>query len=400
MLNKLLKWGGAIVAAIAVLSILNPFLVYHVSRYESVEFGKYYEYSGVINIHTTYSDGSATYEEIGRSCDSLGIHFAIVTDLNTVKPMLDNLDRRWGMTLIIPAVEISGHNGEDRYLIIGDSLPLLPKDGISVDSVLTDASRKGSIVILSRASDSSMHGFVSANTKRNFRGIEIYNFDRSWKDMLSIFQINKIFGAFLSFSADPRSLNYILRYPAKRINEFDSLNETGRIVGIGGLGARSKINMGGNKYWLFPSYESMFNLVHTIIVTRTPYNALYRHDRELTLAAIRKGNLFVAFSGLEPARGFLFTARSGSTEAVMGDSLRLQGKVAIQILLPDSDDVETQILRDGRILGSYENAGRVDITVDMPGTYRVQVFQKRSMLPLFIKRLYPWILSNPIYVYK
>ncbi len=143
----------------------------------------------------------------------------------------------------------------------------------------------------------------------------------------------------------------------------------------------------------------MFKLVHTVIVTTTPYNALYRHDRELTLDALKRGSSYVAFSGFEPARGFLFTATSGSVEATMGDSLCLKGSATIRVSLPDSDYVETQILRNGTAIGTYENKGRTTLTVNAAGVYRVQVFQERIMLPFFIKRSYPWILSNPIYVY-
>ncbi|OYV86028.1 MAG: hypothetical protein B7Z63_04635, partial [Ignavibacteriae bacterium 37-53-5] len=130
------------------------------------------------------------------------------------------------------------------------------------------------------------------------------------------------------------------------------------------------------------------------------YNALYHHDRELTLDAIKRGNSYVAFPGLEPARGFLFTATSGNAEATMGDSLRLEGSATIRVSLPDSDYVETQIVRNGETIGTYENKGSTTLTVNTAGIYRVQVFQERIMLPFFIKRSYPWILSNPIYVYK
>ncbi len=400
MLKRVLKWVAALFFAIAVVSFSNAFLAYHVSRFPGVQFGKYYEYSGVVNVHTTYSDGSAGYEDIGRLCDAMGIHFAIITDVNTVQPILDSLDARWGMTLIIPAVEISANSGAERYLVVGDSVPHLPDSGRSLSAVLQDASRKGDIVVLAHSMQNGPGIHAQNNEAVTFNGIEFYNFDSGWKEMLNVFGINKLLGAYFAYSIDPSSLNYVLQYPSRRMEDFDRLNRSRRIVGLGTLGARSNIDMGGRNRWHFPSYESMFNLVHTVIVTRTPYNALYRHDRELTLNAIRNGNMYVAFSGLEEARGFLFTATSGNTEAIMGDSLRLQAGTTIGISLPDSTGVETQVVKDGKVIAVYRNAGSISMAVDMPGVYRVQVFQKRTMLPFFMKRLYPWILSNPIYIYK
>ncbi len=400
MLKRALKWMGLLLAAIAVVSVINPFMAYHVKRYASVQFGDYYEYSGVVDIRTTYSDGSDTYEQIGRICDSLGLHFAIVADTNTVEPLKAGLDKRWGMTLIVPAVEISGRHGNERFIVLGDSIPLLPGSGVSVDSVIDDASRKGSSIILAQSLGSATKPDLRAGDNEDLTGMEVYNFERSWRSMFNIFQINKLFGAYLAYSVDPRTLNYVLQYPQKEMREFDRLNELRKVVGIGALGARSNIEFGRNKSWHYPSYENMFNLVHTIIVTTTPYNALYHHDREITLNAIRKGNTYVAFSGLEPARGFLFTATSGDMRAIMGDSLRLIGEGTLRISLPDSVSVETQIVRNGEVVATYDKAGTTVLNIHSPGVYRVQVFQKRTMLPFFMKRSYPWILSNPIYVYE
>jgi hypothetical protein len=56
-------------------------------------------------------------------------------------------------------------------------------------------------------------------------------------------------------------------------------------------------------------------------------------------------------------------------------------------------------VRNGTVMKEYRNEGMVDCTVSMPGVYRVQVFQDRTMLPFFHTRHFPWILSNPIYIY-
>ncbi len=400
MPKKVLKGIGAILAAIVLISVVNSIFAYHVSRYEGVQFGKYYEYSGVIGVHTTYSDGSGSYATIGRTCDSLGLHFAIIADKNTVQPLRDSLDRRSGMTLIIPAVQMTVDNGSGSFLVVGDSIPLLPGNGISADSVFRYASRKGSLVILCRESESGLHLSAGKPNEADYGGMELYNFHRSWKSMLSVFGVNKLFGTWLAGALDSRSFNYVIRYPEKEMKDFDRINRSRKVIGIGALGARSNIRIWNGTYWHYPSYETMFKLAHTVIVTTTPYNALYRHDRELTLDAIKRGNSYVAFPGLEPARGFLFTATSGNAEATMGDSLRLEGSATIRVSLPDSDYVETQIVRNGETIGTYENKGSTTLTVNTAGIYRVQVFQERIMLPFFIKRSYPWILSNPIYVYK
>ena len=229
-------------------------------------------------------------------CDSLGIHFAIITDRNTVQPMMDSLDQRFGMSLIVPGVEISSDHGHGGFLVIGDSIPLVPRHGISSDSVVHDALDKNDIVIRTDGSDSDGR---PDSYLRNVTGIELYNFSEDWRDQLNFFRINKIIAAYIVYGFQDEALNYLIDYPVKEMKMFDELNASQRVVGVGGLDARSNVRIWNNLYWHFPSYQSLFNLVHTIIVTREPFNGLYHHDREVTLNAIRKGNMFVSFSGLK-----------------------------------------------------------------------------------------------------
>jgi hypothetical protein len=400
MFKKILKIIGLAIAAIIVLSIVNDLLTYRINRDAGVDFGKYHEYSGVINIHTQYSDGSGTYQQIEGMCDSLGIHFAIITDHNTVQPMMDNLAKRFGLSLIMPAAEISTDGESGHFLVMGDGIPLVPRNGVTSDSVLHDALRKGSMVILAHVfPPRKILGWNNWNI-RNFTGIELYNFDDGWRSSLNFFGINKMIGAYIGYGFQEEALNYLLEYPGKEMKKFDELNMSGKVVGIGSLNAHFNIKLGKGFYWHFPSYQSLFNLVQTVIVTREQFNGLYHHDRELLSDAIRNGNMFVSFCGLEQARGFLFAAKSDTNEVVMGDSLKVERSAQLHIVMPDSNDVETQIVWNGKIIASYNNASSIDFPVVQPGEYRVQAFQKRVMLTLFTKRSFPWILSNPIYIYR
>ncbi|MGO9482775.1 MAG: hypothetical protein ACLP05_13480 [Candidatus Kryptoniota bacterium] len=400
MFKRILKIIGAVIAATIILSIANDLLTYRVDRDAGVDFGKYHEYSGVINIHTRFSNGSGTYRQIGEMCDSLGIHFAIISDRNSVQPMKDSLARRFGMSLIVPAVEISADGENGHFLLIGDSIPHLPRSGITSDSVLHGALKQGSMVMLENA----IHSFNGPDRDNSdageFTGIELYNFDEGLRSSLNFFGINKMIAACIVYGFQGEALNYLLEYPGKEMRAFDDMNMSRKVVGIGSLGAYSNIKLRKNSYWHFPSYQSLFDLVHTVIVTREQFNGLYHHDRELLLNSIRKGNMFVSFCGLENARGFLFTATADTNEVVMGDSLKAERSAILHIVMPDSDGVETQIVWNGQVIASYENAGSIDLPVLHPGEYRVQAFQKRVMLPLFMKRSYPWILSNPIHIYR
>ena len=398
MLKRIASIVLWILAGIIIVSIANDLLAYRVSRFASVEVGKYYEYSGVVDIHVMSSDG--TYQSIERLCDSLGLHFAIFVDRNDTEVMKEKLAHRFGVTLMVPAVEILPNDQSSSLLTIGDSMPLLPDAQISADSVTRYALRKEDIVFLKLGSGSGTMTNADAGNGVKFSGIELYNFDSGLKSQRNVAGVNKIIAAYFVSTFQGEALDYLLQYPTEEMNAFDRLNMARKVVGIGSLGAGPSMKPGEREHSHFPRYEEMLELVHTIIVTRTSFNGLYQHDRDILVNAIRNGNMYIGFSGLEHARGFLFTARSDTSEVIMGDSIRLGKTTNLYISMPDSGDVTTQVVRNGEIIGTYTNASSITLPVTKSGEYRVQAFESRTMLPFFTKRWFPWILSNPIYVYE
>ena len=393
------------------ISITNAFLSYRIDRTAGTEFGNYFQYSGAIHIHTRYSDGGATYERIGHIADSLGLHFIIPSDHNTVQPHLDGMEKKIGGTLIIPAVEISTNDSHGHFLVIGDSIPLVPRGGITSDAVFNDARAKGNMTFLAHV----YHPIDRLNWDNwkigDFHGIELFNLDSNWRRTLSPFRLHRLLSAFAVYYIHDEVLNHLITYPRNEMKTFDELNSQRKVVGIGSLDAHSRIRiLRGNRekgtdglIWHFPSYESNFNLVNTIIVTREPFDSSYDHDKRLLLHAIRQGNSYVGFSGLENARGFLFTASSDTEEIIMGERLYFgeSGEpIRLTISMPDSNDVLVQLIRNGAVFREFRNVGTVQVPVSEPGVYRVQAFQHRIMLPFFMKRAYPWILSNPIYLFN
>lgn len=392
-----LKILVALIVAIYVVSVINALLSYRIERWTGIYAGKYFEYSGVINIQTQYSTGTATYFQIEKMCDSHSLDFAIFTDVNSIRPMDKGYSHRYGMTLVVPAIEIVSKDKHERFLVIGDSIPILPGNGVSIDSAVNYAVSKRDLVFLAQPITQSVFSNVVTD---KITGMELYNFDQAWRRSLTFFQINKFLGAYSVYGFNTKALNYLLAYPNRSMKYFDQLNQRQKAVGIGSIGANNNTSIGKRSGWHFPNYESLLPLVHTVIVTKVPFNAVYQHDRRILIEALKNGNDYVAFSGLEHGRGFLFTARSDTNEVVMGDSLRLWGDAVLNVIVPDTDNVETQVVRDGKVIATYNDKSDINLPIRDPGQYRVQVFQKRTLLPFFNKRKFPWILSNPIYIFK
>lgn len=228
----------------------------------------------------------------------------------------------------------------------------------------------------------------------------MFNLDENWRNVFSLFHLNRFLSGLIVYFFRDDALNYIISYPDKEMKQFDRMNRTRKVVGIGSTDAHSKISIWDGFSIHFPSYPCMLKQVQTVIVTRERFNGVYEHDRRLLLNSLRRGNSFVTLAGLEDGRGFIFSAVSDSTEASLGDSLRLGKTAELRVVLPDTVNTFVQILRDGTLVGEYHNQRRVSVRVTDPGNYRVQAFQQRIWLPFFRKHTFPWIISNPICLYQ
>ena len=69
----------------------------------------YREYVGNPHVHSVYSDGAATHNEIAEAAATAGLNFVIVTDHNV---RAENLEAYYGRTLLLVGEEV--HNVRRR----------------------------------------------------------------------------------------------------------------------------------------------------------------------------------------------------------------------------------------------------------------------------------------------
>ena len=87
--------------------------------------------------------------------------------------------------------------------------------------------------------------------------------------------------------------------------------------------------------------------------------------------------------------GFSFWARSGSSEATMGEILAFRDRVELRISVPQP--ARLRLLRDGQVVAQAVDS-RLAMLSHEPGVYRVEAYRRHA------GRERGWIFSNPIYV--
>ena len=345
-----------------------------------------HEYVGNLHVHSTYSDGSGTIDEIAKAAEKAGIDFVGLTDHHTLAGLKNGEEGWHGKALVLVGMEVGDlHNHYLAWRVhkVVDDNPDNPQQFI-------DAVRgQGGIGFIAHPFEiGCKYGFSGrAFTWNNwnvtgFNGICIWNFTSQWKGPITSWA-KAVYYFFYRRGA--------VTGPDKdTLAKWDSLLAKGKMVGIGGSDAHAfRFGFWVVKPRIFP-YAYLFRAINTHILTESPFTGDVSVDRKLVYTAIEKGRCFVSYDLLGSGRGFLYTASGGARKAVMGEDIAIGDGVKLEVKLPVH--AEVRIIRDGvlwrKAFGAYHMH-----TTKKPGVYRVEVFRRG-----LTGKLRAWIFSNPIYV--
>lgn len=351
-----------------------------------------YEYAGNLHVHTVYSDGTGTHEQVAQAALQAGLDFVAVTDHNVWVSGLERYHsdgQRRLLMLIGEEIHDQAREPQKNHLLVygaGRELaPLAPDPQSLLDAV----AQAGGLAFLAHPVDPAAPLFDQPDLSwvdwdvTGYAGLEIWNAMTEFKSLLRSRAAALRYGL---RAAD------VARGPfAATLERWDALLAAGRRVAvIGGADAHAlDIRFGPLRRTVFP-YLFHFQAVNTHVLTHEPLLGDLEHDRRLLLEALRVGRAFVGYDLPAPTRGFRFSAQGRDRAAQMGEALPAGPGVTLQVSLPRAADL--RILRDGRLLRALPGQRAATLIVDEPGAYRVEAALE------FRGRSRAWIVSNPIYL--
>ncbi|HNS50466.1 MAG TPA: CehA/McbA family metallohydrolase [Anaerolineae bacterium] len=355
----------------------------------SVDIGRrrFWGLRGNLHIHTTDSDGHASLMEVARIARAAGLDFVIITDHNVYRPGLD----QWvGDTLVLVGEEVhdprrapqSSHTlclniQEDVASRAGDPQALL--DAVNDQggfAFLAHPFEHDSATFLLQPNISWRDWRVSG-----YAGIELWNYMSEFKALLRSKAQALFFSLFpsLAISGPYR----------ESLQKWDSLLRSGPVSVVGGSDAHSSTYRLGPITRMVHPYAYLFRCVNTHVLSQEPPSGDLAHAKSLVYHGLRAGASFVGYERLAPVAGFSFWARSGDSEATMGETLPLRRAVELRIDAPDR--ALLRLLRDGQVVA--QSRGRsLAAMAPRPGVYRAEAYRT------YAGRMRGWIFSNPIYV--
>jgi hypothetical protein len=358
---------------------------------------------GVYHMHSVFSDGKGTIEEITQAAASLNLDFVILTDHG--KPNLQSstcttwLNNVW----LIGGSEFSlncGHLAAMGFEVPAYIFPPEPQEAIN--EVIND----NGVCFISHPIDDKVP-WTDWDIS-GFTGIEVLS-SYSEARRAGILKI-LIFPLKYLINSKYALLN-TMGYPLDTIKKWDSLNQSGQYYGIYGLDAHGKLPISKKMQLKFPTYKSMFEIM-TVYIKLNQKLLRGGEKREAgkmgswedekfappgaVISALRRGNFFNVIEGIASANGFeaFFIEKSSGKRIEMGESSgENQGKLVI--FLPF--DFETGIIVYKNGIRSKQKANKqekqLEIEVNEPGVYRIEVYVPGNMFDHL-----PWIMTNPFFV--
>lgn len=370
-----------------------------------------YEYFGNIHMHTTYSDGRGSFEDLVNAARTARLDFVYVTDHNVLVRDKEEGYRQGVLTLVGQEVNDEVRNPPGNHLLclgINQDVTRFASD----PQRLIDAVRaQGGLAFLAHPLEEYTTVFPDHYdwydwTVNGYQGIELWNYLSRFRGYATNRLRAILVGYFPHwFNTGP--------LPAM-LEKWDALCQERPVVAIGGTDVHAQTFRIGPFKRRFFSYLHSARALNTHVLTKRPmlgtkgaarYNlndGPVHHDRTLVLEALAAGHCWVGYDLAGPTNGFRFVAwqgspqdtkpRSGASQAILGDTLAppASGEVT-HFLVVTPTPGEIRLLHDGTVVARTHGT-RLQYPAAEPGVYRVEVWKQRWGKPR------GWIFANPIYV--
>lgn len=372
-------------------------------------------YRGALHSHSYWShDSEGTISDIIPAAKKVGLDFIFLTD------------HAHGDSDTIPR----GFKGYYDGVLIE---PGTERQGFCtwpLDSTVIDWSQPKDSVAKKIVSNGGIIFYAHSEEEHNwnnpdYQGMEIYNIHTDLKEESLLPLITNF------MASGTRNKQWALREifdeQVAILAHWDALNSQRRIVGFAAVDAhenqnfRARFLKDGRVEWIGPNAKpidtvqlNFWNswLFHEpdengwifkfmIDTYQTSFNHVtnYVYADTLTVPAIsrslKKGNLFIAFKSLGDAKGFMFCAKNEDKKpsAIPGDSVRVEQAKSFQVVSPLPG--QFRLVKNGKTIAvSAEDQYHFNYAEPVDkGVYRIETHIKIG------DKYYPWVYTNPIYIY-
>jgi hypothetical protein len=345
-----------------------------------------------LHMHTCFSDGTGTHEEIAEAALKAGLDAVIITDHNVfVKGPEGYYHNGKQRLLLLVGEEIHDRTRipqKSHLLVLGAGEELASLSG-DLDQLIKAIKKNDGLAFVAHPSDPEAPAVGEPDLSwvdwqvQGLDGLEIWNGFSEFKSLLKT-KLHAIYYAY-----NPERIAHG-PFPETLRKWDEMLGKGDRMFAIGGSDAHAlKIALGPLHRTIFP-YEYHFRSINTHLICDESISGDIEKDRKLIYKALKRGSAFIGNDRPASTRGFNYVAHGYGRQAQMGEEISAERGITFQIRLPSPADC--RLVRGGEILRLWRNQERCTYITNQPGAYRVEAY-----IP-YKGRYVGWIFSNPIFI--
>ncbi|MGI4787664.1 MAG: PHP domain-containing protein [Janthinobacterium lividum] len=379
---------------------------------------RFYDYAGALHVHSTYSDGAGSVEEIAAAANRAGLDFLVLCDHSNLQAITNGEDGWHGRTLMLIGTEITTDAGHLLALDVPDTFIPAPHDAEAAQNAIRQSGGLGFVALPCDLKD---HWRDFSRMQEGI-GLEVFNLSAIARTKINLPALAEVWRLYNS-SSPLRAFHMVAARPSPELRLWDKLMAapgpglpSRRVVGIASLDAHAVMKFARRSY-PFPTYEETFRTLRTHLLTSEPLSygeaadrtASREKDGMLVHSAVALGHCYMAYDNYADPTGFTFEAGPSRTPAnksplaLMGDAVTFPAEVipgspaiVLTARAPRTRSL-VRLYKDGHLVAAARG-GRLEYTVSTPGVYRIEVFLYRRRIGSLCLGAKPWIFSNPIYV--
>lgn len=359
----------------------------------------YYDYKGVINVHSSASIGSSNAKFIMDSAKNAGLDFIIMTDLNTFSPTISG--NYYNSLLVMDGKKYSYLDSRIIALSLNEKSmgSNLGEVQVNLADQLSQKSQdnKNNLLYLGHP---AQEGFSWNNEiPSGMDGAEALNLKSlslsAWKKS----KLSTIWSLIIYPFNSRLALTRLFEEPLEEWAIIDQTAKLRPFHAYAGAEASARALPFGS-YWIrFPSYQRLFEIATNHVVLKSELTGNFISDRQKIFSALKSGQFYISMDILGNPRGFNATIQDRYKTYMMGSTINLTKNSVLKVTLPSTPKhfFEIVVLRNGE--RTYvSNHSELVMPIEKPGNYRVQV-RVSPLWPLPDgKRWVTWIYSNTFYI--
>lgn len=357
----------------------------------------FYDYKGVINVHSDLSIGSSPISQIIKSAKLSNLDFIIFTDLNDFNPPFA-FEGYHENTLVMIGQKVSYL--DSRFIVyslnkesLGSSIG---EAQIKLADLLSQKQNKDHLIILAHPSEK---GFTwSGELPTGIDGFEIINLKSLTTRAWEVSKLSTLWSLFVYPFNTGLAFGRIFNEPSEELHLLDS-HTANNYYGFAGSEASARAIPIANYLMKFPSYQKTFEVFSTHLLLKSELTGNPKSDRQKIFQSLKAGNFYIAFDLLGNTSGFQAYIEDKGKLHLTGSKIKKNKHLNLRIKLPSKPlhFFEIVVYKNGARYATF-NEDVIEMPIKESGSYRVQI-RVSPYLPLPDARTWmTWIYTNPFYI--